>query len=220
MASALSGRIRRARSRPQGLEKCDNLPALRFRQFRPYRHSVPDDSVRQDPKKSAGCRSRHGIGEQTWAIASSAGFWSMTLRTMLFEEFAPSLGLPRISFQRIPASPSRRRNLLQRSIDVAMGFLLCTLALLRDRDGNRDAKHGCDKAASIKPCRNPLPRRISRCFHGRPPNKCLISSPKPENSRDIPQRSKRRWLLSFRPNPLDRRSVQSDGRFHATTGAR
>src|SRR4029077_20527668 len=57
-------------------------------------------------------------------------------------------------------------------------------------------------------------------FHGRPPNGRRTVSPNPENSRDTPQGRRRRWLLSFRPKPLERRRVQSDGRFHATAGAR
>src|SRR5579859_2287767 len=39
------------------------------------------------------------------------------------------------------------------------------------------------------------------CRHWRLPNKRPSIAPKPENSRDTPQRSKKRWLLSFRPKP-------------------
>ena len=84
----------------------------------------------------------------------------------------------------------------------------------------RSAVASSDSAGEMRGrcCRSQLFH--TRPFHSRPPNKRLSISPKPENSRETPQRSSRRWLLSFKPKPLERRKVQSDGRFHATAGAR
>jgi hypothetical protein len=57
-------------------------------------------------------------------------------------------------------------------------------------------------------------------FHERPLNKPRKISPKPAISREMPQRSRRPWLLSFRPNPGETLSVHPEGRFQARQGAR
>src|SRR5580700_6956569 len=60
----------------------------------------------------------------------------------------------------------------------------------------------------------------SSVFHERPPKRRASVAPNPENSRETPQRSRKRWLLSLRPKPGERRRVQSEGKFQAMTGAR
>jgi len=57
-------------------------------------------------------------------------------------------------------------------------------------------------------------------FHLRPPNSRLTIAANPVISRETPQRIKNRWLLSFKPNPGETRSVHPDGKFHAITGAK
>ena len=56
--------------------------------------------------------------------------------------------------------------------------------------------------------------------HWRFSHRRLTRSPNPLNSREIPQRNSKRWLLSLSPKPGDRRIVQPDGMFQAIAGAR
>ena len=77
-----------------------------------------------------------------------------------------------------------------------------------------------EEAQSIMPMLAKTTRRVSvdkieKWGHGRPPNKRLIVPPKPANSRESPQRKRSRWLLSFKPKPLEKRMVQFEGRFQA-----
>lgn len=82
-----------------------------------------------------------------------------------------------------------------------------------DADPKYDDADGCHTDRSVGA------RQSKERFHSRPPNSLARTAPKPENSRESPQRSNSRWLLSFNPKPVERRKVQSDGRFQATTGA-
>ncbi len=103
-----------------------------------------------------------------------------------------------------------------------------TLASTTSTGSSFRGRRCCARAATSKTRRDAPPNTAAKHerpgrrvrFHERPPNRLRNISPNPENSLERPHRNRRRWLVSFRPNPGEIRSVQPEGRFQATAGAR
>lgn len=99
--SALLGRLC---SRSNRLKIAHDLPALRFRELGPNRHSAAHYSVGEDPEKRAGRGLLHLLGEQTRGLTAPFRSFAMAFGTVQLKKLGPrSYGLG-ISFQRIAPS--------------------------------------------------------------------------------------------------------------------
>ena len=141
---------------------------------------------------------------------------------MLFVQLAARGHSVRIVFQRVGLGSCLLGDFRKLCV-VVVAVVMTKVARIRI-DGNI-ALSNCSRTAKYQSCNkrrhaHEANKNESDIFHWRPPNSRPTSSPKPENSRDRPQRISKRWLLSFNPNPGDTRKVQPEGRFQAATGAR
>ena len=187
------------------------MPAFGLWKFRPDGHATADHSVCKNPKERAGCGLLNFFAEQARPSSCAGSLRTVTSRTMLLVELATStLLLWHCLRTDWSASPTTRVLAPGRCKPTVHAYVLGRLFRLHLRRQERHAasnkQRGHDDSV--------------RHLHERPPNSCLTKAPKPENSRETPQRKSNRWLLSLRPNPLDRRNVQSEGRFQAIAGAR
>src|SRR5258708_17649565 len=68
------------------LDVSHQLPALRLRQFRPNRHSLSDDAVRQHPENRAGRGALNLRNAEAWGLLAAMRSIAMTFHAVLFEE--------------------------------------------------------------------------------------------------------------------------------------
>jgi len=92
----LEGRSSLAGGTTDSVQESNHLPALRFGQLRPRRHSVAYNPVRQNPEEFSRRRLLHTIGSQAWTSLRAVGRLAMALGTMLLEELLPGGGGPGI----------------------------------------------------------------------------------------------------------------------------
>jgi len=203
----------------QRLDVADQLPALGLWKFGPYRHAAAHHAVGDQPKQSAGSSSLHLRSAQAGGFLAAIREIAVAFCAMQAVEFAAGNYGIGILLKRIAASRCLPGGFRQFSINVLPDGRGVRRLSRRDLGGKKEGKaahqdcstrsrHGCGHLS------------CSACRHRRPPNMRSTAAPKPENSRETPQRSKKRWLLSFKPKPVESRRVQSDGRFQAMTGAR
>src|SRR6266581_9570264 len=86
LRGASGRRFRLWRRSAERFDVTDELPALRLGQFRPHRHALPNDAIRQDPEN----RARFGVlnfgGAQTWCSLTAFGRIAVTFRATLLKE--------------------------------------------------------------------------------------------------------------------------------------
>src|SRR6516225_9904046 len=90
-----SGRRLRVRTRSRlGLcrrsakrfDETDELPALWLGKFRPHRHSLSNDAIRQDPENRSRFSNLNFWSPQTGCFLAAFGIVTVTFRAMLLEE--------------------------------------------------------------------------------------------------------------------------------------
>src|SRR5215469_2869667 len=167
------------RRRPQGPDVTDKVPALRFRQLRPNRHSPPHHSVGQNPKQGSRRRLLHFLNPQTRSLLAPFSRRPVTLGAMLSEQLLAYQHGVRIPDPRIVPQASLLGNISEFAVveSSASGTILSPA---RDHD-RRNQQPGAESE-----------NEHSGVAHGSLFHNRLTCSPKPVNSRDNPQRSSRR----------------------------
>src|SRR5260370_18893326 len=84
-----SGRLRRWSRPAKRFDVPHQLPALRFRQLRPDRHPLSNDTIGQDPENRARRGALNFGSTEAWPLATSPTI-TMTFLAALFEENAAS----------------------------------------------------------------------------------------------------------------------------------
>ena len=213
----LGGSVSWAFGGSQGFEIAHNLPALRFRQLRPHGHAASNHTVGENPKQRAGGRALHFLRPQARTFAAAFSGLAVALDTVLGKQVCACRHCIGIPFQRVAPLNCFLRGFRQLGVNgIVLGWS-CGIFLLRPSCGNSESQGQSRCNGERVFC---LPHYYYYCDWLPPSNRRPMAAPNPENSRETPQRNRKRWLLSFRPNPGDRRRVQFDGRFHPTTGAR
>src|SRR6266849_4986461 len=133
-----SGRLRRWSRPAKRFDVPHQLPALRFRQLRPNRHPLSNDTIRQYPENRAR-RGALNFGSTQARPLATLGSVTMTFGAVLFEENAASSNGIRIVLERISALPRLFGSLLQFRVDCRIVFGRCadgrfvgSLALCKD----------------------------------------------------------------------------------------
>src|SRR5216684_3565701 len=84
-----SGRLRRWSRPAKRFDVPHQLPPLRFRQLRPDRHPLSNDTIRQDPENRAWSGALNLGSTEAWPLATLRRN-TMTFGAALFEENAAS----------------------------------------------------------------------------------------------------------------------------------
>lgn len=104
----------------QGLQECDDLPTLRFWQFRPHRHTLAHYSVRQNPEQRSRRRLLDFFGAQTGCPSTSCCGVSVAFGAMLFEELSSRQEGVRIVYERVHSGARRLRNFRELHVVAVM----------------------------------------------------------------------------------------------------
>src|SRR5258708_10526363 len=134
-----SGRLRRWSRPAKRFDVPHQLPALRFRQLRPDRHPLSNDTIRQYPENRARRGALNFGSAEAWRLHAASRGVTMTFGAALFEENGASSNGVRIVLERISALPRLFGCLLQFRVDGRIVFGRCAdgrfvgiLALRRD----------------------------------------------------------------------------------------
>src|SRR5205814_2629634 len=153
------------------------LPALRFRKFRPDRHILSNHSIGQQPEKSSGRCVLDFRSAKARRLARAFGGFAMAFCAVLFKQNGAGGNSVWIVLQWIGALPCFLGCLLQFGVDdwIVLWSFAVGWFVLRQHNGN-GKKQSADG------------QRRSRGFHLRPAKSRLTIEPKPLISRDTPQR--------------------------------
>jgi len=176
----------------QGVQERHDLPALGFGQLRPHWHALSHKTVGHNPEERPRRSLLHFTLQQTGPASSPASFLPVALGTVPGKEFSTGDYFLEIAFEWIHPRTRRiwnARERRERNVITLRNRSPCRLR--RQEGGGADAHR---RAHPDGTGQGPV-HRAKLCryrFHGRPPRRCRTVSPKPENSRETPQRSSSR----------------------------
>ena len=83
------------------LDKAHQLPALRFRKFRPIRHATPYDSIAENPEERPRCRLSYRFAPQARTPFRAFGLHSVASRAMLLKKLSSRRKNIRVAGKRV-----------------------------------------------------------------------------------------------------------------------